>query len=334
MTESPSDSGVPLRVVVALGLAASLLARCVVPALPGSMVGIESVIVWTGHLASFLTLLAATGLVAGISRLASHVVGSSRAPLVARLIVVPSVAFGCLLLLLAIIRPLEPVLALALGSSAAVAGALSARHCLPQRERRAGALVLGLISGAGLIHVISRKLTQDASEAANLTVFRGAELLETLAASIDLVALALACVWLQRRTPRGRLLVPIALLLSGLCVVLALRASIPGASTAAVLLKGGLEALARDQSSLLPVSLGYTLSAASLLIALASLVGPAELGLVLAASLLARASLDVPIPALMLELAALYLPFTGERRAASAAAHPSNGGAITGTSAP
>ena len=45
---------------------------------PGVTVGLESVILWTGRVASLLTLLAATGLVAGIARLATAVVGSPR----------------------------------------------------------------------------------------------------------------------------------------------------------------------------------------------------------------------------------------------------------------
>ncbi|HKY36080.1 MAG TPA: hypothetical protein VJN18_09085 [Polyangiaceae bacterium] len=334
MTERPSDSGVPLRVVVALGLAASLLARCVAPALPGSMIGIESAITWTGRASSFLTLLAATGLVAGISRLAGIIMAARGAPLVARVVVVPSVAFGCLLLLFAIIRPLEPLLALVLGISAALVGTLSARHCLRDRKRRAGALVLGLISSAGLIHVLSRKLTQDASDAANLTVFRGAQLLETLASGLDLLALALTCVWLQRRARRGRLLVPLVLALSSVGVVLALRATLPGASTLSVLLKAGLDALQREQASLLPTSLGYMLSMTTLLSAGAALLGRAELGLILAASLVARGALDIPIPALMLELAALYLPLVSDAPNGSPAAEPPPPGPMPDTSPP
>ena len=334
MNDRPSDSGVPLRVVVGLGLAASLLARCVVPALPGSMVGIEKVILWTGRVSSFLTLLAATGLVAGISRLAGFIASSPRAPLTARLVAVPSVAFGCLLLLFAIIRPLEPLLALVLGISAAVVGALSAKHCLGERQRRAAALVLGFTSSAGLIHVLSRKLTQDASDAANLTVFRGAQLLETVASGLDLVALALCCAWLQRRAPRGRVVVPVVLGLSGLCVVLALRASLPGASTLGVLLKAGLEALGREQSSFLPASLGYMLSASSLLIAVAALMGRSDLSVILAACLLARGALDIPIPALMLELSALYLPLAGDQASGSAAASAPSTAAVPDTSPP
>ncbi len=263
---------------------------------------------WSDRIASLLTLLAATGLVAGIARLASVIVAAPQAPLVARLVAVPSVTLGCMLLLFASFRPLEPALALGLGISAAVVGMLSAHHCLPQRERRAGALVVGLTAIGGLIHVLSRKLTQDASEAANLAVFRGAELLETVGLSVDLVALALACVWLQRKAPRGRILVPLLLVVSGVCVVLALRGFTPGASSTSVMLSRALEALRREQSSFLPLALGYMLSASSLLAALAALLFGGELGLIMAACLAARGALDIPVPALMLELGALYLP--------------------------
>ena len=310
MTEKPSDSGVPLRVVVALGLTASLLARCISPALPGLMVGIEGAILWTGRLTSLFTLLAATGLVAGLARLATAIVGSPRAPLVARLVVVPAVSLGCMLLLFASFRPLEPLLALLLGISAAIVGALSARHTMNERDKRAGAMVLGLTASAGLVHVLSRKLTQDASDAANLAAFHGAQWIETLGVGLDLVALALTLVWLRRRTPRGRVLVPLVLGLGAVGVVLALRGSTPGSGTVSVLLSRGLEKLGRDQTSILPVSFSHLLNLGSLLAAGASLVsGGGELGLVLAASLAARGALDIPIPALMLELGALYLPF-------------------------
>ncbi|HYQ18003.1 MAG TPA: hypothetical protein VEQ58_19655, partial [Polyangiaceae bacterium] len=267
MTDRPSENGVPLRVVVALALSASLLARCVSPALPGSMVGIEHAIVWTGRLTSLLTLLAATGLVAGIARLATAIVASPRTPLSARLIAVPAVTFGCMLLLFASFRPLEPLMALLLGISAATVGALSARYCVAQRELRAGALVLGLVSGAGLVHVIARKLTQDASDAANLAAFRLAQWIETLGVALDLLALALTLVWLQKRGTHGRWLVPLVLATAGACVVLSLRAAAPGANTLCVLLGRGLDELGRDQSSLLPVSFSHLLNVGSLLAA-------------------------------------------------------------------
>jgi hypothetical protein len=295
---------------VALGLSASVLARCLAPALPGSMVGIEHAIVWTGRLTSLLTLLAATGLVAGIARLATAIVAAPRTPLSARLIAVPAVTFGCMLLLFASFRPLEPVMALLLGISASLVGALSARYCLKLRELRAGALVLGLISSAGLVHVIARKLTQDASDAANLAAFRVAQWIETLGVALDLLALALTLVWLQKRSPRGRWLVPLVLATAGVCVVLSLRAAAPGANVVCVLLGRGLDELGRDQSSLLPVSFSHLLNVASLFAAAAALFGGGrELGVVLAGCLAARGALDIPIPALLLELAALYLPF-------------------------
>jgi hypothetical protein len=223
---------------------------------------------------------------------------------------VPSVTLGCLLLLFASFRPLEPLLALMLGISAALVGALSARHTLAERDKRAGALVLGLTSSAGLVHVLSRKLTQDASDAANITAFRSAQWIETLGIVLDLVALSLVLVWLQRRTPRGRVLVPLLLVVSALCAVLALRGSMPSAGTLSVLLGRGLEKLGRDQTSLLPPSFSYLLNAGALLAAAAALFSRGgELGLVLAACLAARGALDIPIPALLLELGALYLPF-------------------------
>jgi hypothetical protein len=309
VTDRPIDNGVPLRVVVALGLAASLMARCIAPALPGLMVGIEPVIVWTGRLTALLTMLAATGLVAGLARLATLMVGSPRAPLLARLVVVPAVALGCMLLLFASFRPLEPFLALLLGVTSAVVGALSARHCLSDRSKRAGALVLGIVSIAGLVHVLSRKLTQDASDALDIFAFRTAQWIETLGVALDLVALALALVWLRLRTKHGRVVVPVLLGVAGLIVVSSLRAPAPGASTLSVLVGRGLERLSREQSSILPLAFSHLLNAGALLTAAAALVTGGELGLILAACLAARAALDIPIPALMLELAALYLPF-------------------------
>lgn len=307
MIDRPSDNGVPLRVVVALGLAATLLARCLAPALQG--VGSDAVIIWSGRAGSLLTLLAATGLVAGIARLATAIVAAPSAPLVARLVVVPAVSLGCMLLLFASFRPLEPLLALMLGLSAATVGALSARHTVREREKRAGALVLGLTSGAGLVHVLSRKLTQDASDAANLAAFRSAELIETLALVIDFAALGLTLLWLQRRVARGRVLVPLIVALALGCVLLALRASAPGAGTLPVLLSRGLKELSRGQTSLVHPALTQLLGVGSLSAAVFALLGGGELGLIFAASLAARGALDIPIPALLLELGALYLPF-------------------------
>jgi hypothetical protein len=310
VTERPSDNGVPLRAVIALGLAASFLSRGIAPALPGVTVGLETVILWAGRLGSLLTLLAATGLVAGIARLATAVVGSPRAPLVARLVAVPAVSLGCMLLLFASFRPLEPVLALILGVSAAVVGALSARHSLGMRDRRAGALVLGLTSTAGLIHVVARKLALDASEAASINVFRVAQLSETLAVLFDIAALGLALLWLQRRAKRGRIVVPLVLVGSMLGAALVLRGSAPSANTLTVLLSRSLEPFLRGPSPLLPVPLGHALSIGSLLTAAAALgSGAGDIGLVLAAALAARGAFDIPVPALMLELGALYLPF-------------------------
>lgn len=310
MTDRPSDNGVPLRAVVALGLAAGFLSRGVAPALPGVAVGLESVILWSVRLGSLLTLLAATGLVAGIARMAAAVAASVQAPLLARLVAVPSVALGCLLLLLASFRPLEPGLALVLGVSAAVVGALSARYSLALRDRRAGALVLGLISCAGLIHVVARKLALDASEAASIGAFRAAQLSETLATVIDMAALLLALVWLQRRAPRGRVVVPLVIVASIALAALVLRGSSPSAGTFTVFVSRAMEPFARGPLPLLPSALTHALSAASLLTAVAALsAGVGEIGIVLAASLAARAAFDIPVPALMLELGALYLPF-------------------------
>lgn len=320
MTERPSDNGVPLRVVVALGLAATLLARCLAPALQG--VAGDGVIIWSARAGSLLTLLAATGLVAGIARLATAIVAAPNAPLVARLIAVPAVSMGCMLLLFASFRPLEPLLALMLGLSAAIVGALSARHMVRERDKRAGALVLGLTSSAGLVHVLSRKLTQDASDAANIAAFRSAEVIETLGLVIDFVALGLTLLWLQRKVARGRIFVPLVIALSLGCVLLALRGSAPGANTLSVLLSRGLKELSRGQTSLVHPALAQLLAIGSLLAAGFALLGPGELGLIFAASLAARGALDIPIPALLLELAALYLPFVRQPAPAAPASQP------------
>lgn len=305
--ERPDQGGVPLRVVVALGLGASLVARCLAPALRG--VAGDSAIIWASRAAALLTLLSATGLVAGVARLASVIVSAPRAPFVARLIVVPAVAFGCMLLLFASFRPLEPFLALVLGISAAIVGSLAARHTVADTSKRAVSLVLGLTSSAGLTHVLSRKLTQDASDAANLAAFRSALAIETLGLTLDVLAIALSLLWLKRRMKHGSLLVSLIFLLAALGVWLSWRGSAPGAGALSALLKAGLKELGRDQVSFLPGSVASSLSALGFTTAAVALFGgTGELGLVVAACLLARASLDIPIPALLLELGALYLP--------------------------
>lgn len=340
MSDRPSDNGVPLRVVVALGLVASLLARGLSPALRG-VAGDRAIALMTWA-ASLATLLAATGLVAGIARLASSIAASPRAPLSARLVAVPSVAFGCLLLLLASFRPLEPMLALLLGLSAGIVGALSARHSVMMRDRRAGALVLGLVATSGLIHVLSRKLTLDASDTANLSAFRVAQLSETLAAVIDLGAIALALLWLQRRSPRGRVLVPLVLAATALCGVIALRANEPSSSQLTALLgrvldrgtEAGASPFSRGVHSLVPAGLRQALDASALLTAVAALFAGSEVAIVMAACLGARAALDVPIPALMLELGALYLPFARTSSSPARASNPAKPEALPDTSLP
>jgi hypothetical protein len=333
VNDRPSDNGVPLRVVVALGLSATLLARCLAPALQG--VASDNVIIWSARAGSLLTLLAATGLVAGIARLATAIVAAPNAPLVARLVAVPAVSMGCMLLLFASFRPLEPALALMLGISAAIVGALSARHMVRERDKRAGALVLGLTASAGLVHVLSRKLTQDASDAANIATFRTAELIETLGLVIDFAALGLTLLWLQRKVARGRALVPLLLVLALGCVLLSQRGSIPGASTLSVLLSRGLKELSRGQTSLVHPALAQLLSMGSLLAAAFALFGGGgELGLIFAASLAARGALDIPIPALMLELGALYLPFVRQQPTAAVPSQPAAAVAVPDTSPP
>jgi hypothetical protein len=333
VNDRPSDNGVPLRVVVALGLSATLLARCLAPALQG--VAGDNVIIWSARAGSLLTLLAATGLVAGIARLATAIAGAPNAPLVARLVAVPAVSMGCMLLLFASFRPLEPALALMLGISAAIVGALSARHMVHERDKRAGALVLGLTACAGLVHVFSRKLTQDASDAANIAAFRTAELIETLGLLIDVAALGLTLLWLQRKVARGRALVPLLVVLALGCVLLSQRGSSPGAGTLSVLLSRGLKELSRGQTSLVHPALAQLLSVASLLAAGFALFGGAgELGLIFAASLAARGALDIPIPALLLELGALYLPFVRQHSTVPAPSQPPAAAAVPDTSPP
>jgi hypothetical protein len=320
-------------VVVALGLAATLLARCLAPALQG--VAGDGLIIWSARAGSLLTLLAATGLVAGIARLATAIVAAPQAPLVARLVVVPAVSMGCMLLLFASFRPLEPMLALMLGLSAAVVGALSARHMVREREKRAGALVLGLTASAGLVHVLSRKLTQDASDAANLAAFRSAELIETVGLLVDFVALGLTLLWLQRKVARGRVLVPLVLVLALGCVLLSQRGSAPGAGVVSVLLSRGLKELSRGQTSLVHPALTQLLSVGSLLAACFALFGGGgELGLIFAASLAARGALDIPIPALLLELGALYLPFVRPQPRPTPPTEPAGPPAMPDTSPP
>jgi hypothetical protein len=323
VTDEPSHHGVPLRAVVALGLFASVLARGVAPALPGLAVGIENAILWTLRLSAFVTLLAATGLVASVARLGAGLIATARAPLLARIFVMPAVGASCLLLLFASFRALDPALSLTLGITAALMGGLAGWGALKTPRLRASALVVLLTAGAGLVHLIARKVALDASAAASISGFRFAQIASTAAALVDAGALLLSLFWLYKKTRYGRLAVGLVFSIAGLCALATLHGSSPSASPLTVLVSRVLDGFSRAPAPLFPAALYHALDAGSLLAAAAALVlGKGELGTVLAAALAARGALDIPLPALLMEVSALYLPFAaslGERADAAQA---------------
>jgi len=298
-----------LLLLMALALLASIEARGIAPALPGSKAGIGSVIAAADRLAAFLTQLFALGGTMLAVRLGLASLRERTLGLFYRLLAVPATGAVVTLVLASTTQPLDTrvTLLLAIVSSLLAVGA--AVRCLPSPATRAAGFVLALVGAAALTRITAAVLAGRASEQALVTMFGFARAVSTFAFVLDLASLAIVGLWLTGRNwTRGALALGSMLVVAALVAWGATRGSQYDARLWQVLAARSLAELTTDPAPLVVPQLRYAVEVLAWLLAVVVLFSrqrSAWIKAAISAALLSRATTDVPALALCLTLGAL-----------------------------
>lgn len=305
------------RLVAVVALAATVVARGLAPALPGSSFASGPLILGVDRVAAFLSQFAVIVGAATCVRLLLRAMIERRLSYAQRLISVVMSAAAIPIVLSAANRQIEPAWLLVLvGLSGGVALA-SLAPAMRSPQARAAALVLGVTTLATLVWAGARILALEASNVAYTSLFRAAEGIATLGLAFEGIACAITVFWLGRQKPWGTWLVASATL-AAVAIVWA-GVGEPNADAWRVVVARALGALTPQPDPLVADTLRYFVEVSAIVLAaaaLASLRRP-EVGPIVAFALLARASGDTPLGALMLMLAALSMALTSARMSTS-----------------
>jgi hypothetical protein len=298
-----------LRGLGALALLASLLARGIAPALPGSMTGIGLWIVLSDQAAAFLSQLfvVASSLLA--VRLLVAAVREPRLGAAFRVGAVPTAAAVLTLVIAATKGPIDAQWTLGLGLVSALLAAGAAPLALRVAHTRAVGLVLGFAATAAVLQVCARLVALQASGQALPTLFGTARSLATAGLAVDVVVLALVGLWLAAGRWKWAALVAGPLLAS--CLTLS-WAAVCGSHYQApvwqVFASRIFAELTRHPTPWVPPLLRYAVDIATFATVVALLVSrrrDAAVHVAVALALLVRGATDIPVLALALALAAL-----------------------------
>jgi hypothetical protein len=296
------------RLVGIAALLATLVARALAPALPGSNVGIGRLILGVDQVAAFLSQFVVIVGAATAVRLLMRSMIERRLSYFQRLVSVVLSAAAIPIVLSAANRQIEPVWLLTLVGLSGAVVLVSVVPALRRPEARAAALVLGVATLASLVWAGARAMALEASNIAYASLFEVAQGIASVGLLLDAASCALAAFWLGRQRREGLWLVLAAAVLA----VLGVWAAGSGDGEAwRVVMARSLAALAPHPDPFVSASLRYFVEAWAVLLAGVALWTQrrTQLGPTLALALLARASGDVPICALMLLLAALSTAF-------------------------
>lgn len=295
------------RLVALAALLATLVARALAPALPGSNVGIGRLILGVDQVAAFLSQFVVIVGAATAVRLLMRSMIERRLSYFQRLVSVVLSAAAIPIVLSAANRQIEPVWLLTLVGLSGAVVLVSVVPALRRPEARAAALVLGVATLASLVWAGARSMALEASNIAYASLFEVAQGIASVGLLLDAASCALAAFWLGRQRRDGLWLVLAAVVLGALGV----WAASSGDDAWRVVMARSLAALAPHPDPLVSISLRYFVEAWAVLLAGVALWSQrrSQLGPTLAFALLARASGDVPICALMLLLAALSTAF-------------------------
>lgn len=305
-------SGGLLRAVAALALLATVIARGLAPALPGSAAGISGWIRASGTTAMLLSQLLVVSGALVVFRLLIRTLRKSELGVFYRLLAVPLGAAALTIIMAAAEGPTRPVMALGLAVVTATVAIAATFPTLSTPRTRAAGFVLGAVGVGSFVHVLSRVLAIRASEQALASLFTMSQSVATLSFVLDVASIVLVAVWLGARN-RSRAAV-IAVVLVGVSSAVAwgaMRGSSYDASLWEVLASRSLAELTRHPAPLVLAPLQYSVEVLALLTAGVALVVPKRnlpIQALVALALLARVSTDIPLCALCLVMAALLGP--------------------------
>lgn len=320
-----------LRAIAALALVATVTARGLAPALPGSAAGIAG---WIRASETTAMLLSQILVVSGalvVFRLLIRTLRQTELGVVYRLLAVPLGAAALTIIMAAAQSSERPGVALGLAVITSIVAIAATFPTLAAPRTRAAGFVLGVVGTASFVHVLARLLAIRASEQALASLFRVAESVSTLSFALDVASIALVAVWLgAHRRSRAIVVGGVLVGLSALVAWGAVRGSGESAALWQVLASRSLAGMTRHPAPMVLAPLRYSVELLALLVAAVALVLPgrnAPVQALFALALLARTSTDIPLCALCLLIAALLGPLASLAERTVASAEPAERGA-------
>ncbi len=298
--------------LAALGLGATLVARGLAPALPGSRSGIAVWIALSDQLGAFLSqLLALYGLLLG-TWLILATVRAGRLPGWYRTTSVPVAAAVMVFTALATGSPLRPGWTAWLGVGTALFAVTAAARALSRSETRAAGFVLGAMALGALLDILGRVIAVRASEQALSALFNLGRVIATASFTCKVTSLLLVALWLAARRWLTTAIVLIVLVAGLVAVSIGVtHASDADATWWTVLVSRALAGLMRHPAPLVAPAFRSVVELSLVLAAIAVLLArrpPRPLLAIVALALVSRGSTDIPLCAMLLTVAALMAP--------------------------
>ncbi len=323
------------RLVVTLALTAVLIGRGLAQALPGSIAGIDALIVRVGLAGAIVTQLGAALLAALAMRNATLLLFTHPGQPLLKLLSGASTAVVVLMTLFAALlshNQVSPEWSMLAAAIVAATLAWSGAACLAKPEQRVvGMLGIG-IAVTSLVHTLARIQALVAAERASSLGFAAARWMATLGFVFELVCLAGALTWLM--WPRNT----VTRSLGASIVALAPAVALGGMRESGLGLVVGrtLQQLSAHPDPVLPRLVRDSVEVAALgavLLCVFSSARASALLMVVGLALLGRASADIPLGAIFLLNAALALQLLDDESPSEALHDESRGVELPGSGA-
>lgn len=291
--------------VAVAALVATVVARGIAQALPGSSTGIGPLIASVEQVAAFSTqFMAVLGVSTCVRILLSTLDCPSRTFRWSAILVC---AAALPVVISASSRALPPAWLISLVGLSAALGVAAARPALYAPQSRAAGLMLLLVTLGSLVSGFGRVLALYASQEVEARLFGVARGIATLGLLVDVLGVGVAVIWLARRSRSGVALVALLASLAGAVVWFGTQgAELPRAEAVGAFVGRLLASLTAHPDPFVTAGFRYFVEIYALLVAAVTLWfrNPPGVGESLTFALLARVSGDVPSCALMLMLAA------------------------------